>query len=102
MGLTGQKLGDGIYYTPSTRGNYSVTTNFYVTGAIYSGSSLAVIVKVTDTTTGQTVTRTIFSPTSGYFDDQYVNATERFYLYAGHKYAFTFETELTQVLSSLL
>ncbi|MEW6772123.1 MAG: hypothetical protein AB1330_12150 [Bacillota bacterium] len=81
------------YYTPSTTGNYSVTTYFYVTGAIYSGSYLAVRVKVTDTTTGQTITRTIFNPTSGYFDNQWVSATEQFYLYAGRRYAFTFETE---------
>lgn len=81
------------YYTPSTTGNYSVTTKFYVTGRIISGSSLAVKVKVTDTSTGQTVTRTIFNPSPGYFNNQEVIATEQFYLYAGHNYAFTFDTE---------
>jgi len=81
------------YYTPSTTGNYSVFTDFYLTGRIISGSSLKVRVKVTDTTTGQTVTRTIFDSRPGYFDNEYASATEQFYLYAGRKYSFTFETE---------
>lgn len=54
---------------------------------------MAVRVKVTDTTNGQTITRTIFNPTSGYFDNQRVTSTEQFYLYAGHRYSFMFETE---------
>lgn len=81
------------YYTPTTTGNYNVTTAFKVTGRIITGSSLAVRVKVTDTTNNTTVTRTIFNPSPGYFDDQYNSITESFYLYSGHKYAFTFETE---------
>ncbi|MDF9409209.1 hypothetical protein L7E55_12720 [Pelotomaculum isophthalicicum JI] len=81
------------YYTPSTTGNYSVLTKFYVTGRIISGSSLAVRVKVTDTTTGQTVTRTIFNPGAGYYNNQCVEEAEQFYLQGGHRYAFTFETE---------
>ncbi|WP_148275891.1 hypothetical protein [Thermacetogenium phaeum] len=81
------------YYIPSTTGNYSIITDFNVTGSIWSGSSLAVRVKVADTTNGQTITRTIFNPTSGYFDNQRVTSTEQFYLYAGHRYSFMFETE---------
>jgi len=71
----------------------AIITDFNVTGSIWSGSSLAVRVKVTDTTNGQTITRTIFNPTSGYFDNQRVTSTEQFYLYAGHRYSFMFETE---------
>ena len=63
------------YYTPSTTGKYSVFTDFYLTGRIISGSSLKVRVKVTDTTTGQTITRTIFDPCPGYFDNEYAYAT---------------------------
>lgn len=81
------------YFTPSTSGNYTVSTKFYLTGRIISGSSLKVRVKVTDTTTGQAITRTIYDPSPGYFDNQYVGRTEQFYLYAGRKYSFTFETE---------
>lgn len=81
------------YYDISTTGNYSVKTDFNVTGRILSGSSLTVKVKVVDVNTGQTITRTIFNPTSGYFDNRRVIATEQFYLQKGHRYCFSFETE---------